>query len=99
MPREMVLRLNGGGGTTAPGAVDVPVVVVVGAVVIGGVPVVGVVAGVVGAAVVVLLGETPGENTVPTAYDVRSIPYVFARCRSTSRISMSNTISARGLSF
>src|SRR6202030_1447645 len=97
MPREMVLRLNGGGGKTASGAVDLPVAVVV---VAAGVVVVVVVVPVgEAAAVVVLLGETSGEKMEPSANDVRSNPYVFARSRSTSRISMSNTSSARGLSF
>ena len=90
-PREIVFRLNAGGDDTARG--DVPPDAAAGVVP----PVVGVVVGVV--AVVVPLGATSGEKIVPSAYEVRLTPYVFARDRSTSRISTSTTISARGLSF
>jgi len=54
---------------------------------------------VVGVWVVVLVGETSGEKIPPIAYSDRFRPYAFARLRSTSRISISTTISARGLSF
>src|SRR5438552_583551 len=87
----MVFRLNGGGDFTPLGAVDEPVAVDVGVVGVVGVGVVGV--------DVALLGDTSGENTAPSAYSDRFKPYVFARSRSTSRISTSNTTSARGLSF
>ena len=50
-------------------------------------------------AVVVLVGETSGEKIVPTAYSDRFSPYCLARRRFTSRISTSNMISARALSF
>src|SRR5512138_1128973 len=100
MPRVIVFRLNGGGDCTWLGAVDRPLVVVV-------VPVVGVVTppvtpvvGVVPVeAVVVALGETSGEKMPPSAYSERFRPYDFTRARFTSMISMSTTISARGLSF
>ncbi len=93
-PREIVFRLNGGGDVTALGAVLRPVAVVV-------VPAVGVVpvVGVVGVAVVVELGDTSGEKIAPTPYSDRLRPYCLVRERSTSRISTSKTISARGLSF
>src|SRR5438067_10175520 len=95
MPREIVFKLNAGGdAANAPVGVRLrPVAVVVVVPVPGVVPVVGVVA------VVVELGDTSGEKIAPTPYSDRFRPYCFVRERSTSRISTSNTISARGLSF
>ena len=61
-PREMVLRLKGGGDRTPLGAVDVPVVVVAGAA-----------PGVVGV-VVAALGDVSGEKIVPRAYSDRFSP-------------------------
>ena len=49
--------------------------------------------------VTMTLGDVSGEKTMPTAYSERFSPYFLTRFRSTSRISMSKTISARGLSF
>ena len=45
------------------------------------------------------LGDTSGEKMPPSAYSDRFSPYCFTRCRLTSMISTSTTISARGLSF
>src|SRR6185295_2559830 len=95
MPREIVFRLKGDGDRTPLGDVDEPVFVVVGVVPVAApVPVAVPVPG-----VVVALGEVSGENTPPSAYSERFNPYVLTRLRSTSRISTSTTISARGLSF
>ena len=66
-PREMVLRLNGGGDFSPPGDVAVPLLVLVVPVVVGA-PVMPAVAG---AEVVVLLGDVSGENPPPTAYSER----------------------------
>src|SRR5262245_21419237 len=88
----MVLRLNGGGDLICEGAVDCPAVVVV----------VWPPVGVVGPVLVeteTLLGDTSGEKMTPSEYSDRLRPYAFVRTRSTSRISTSTTISARGLSF
>src|SRR5581483_5988653 len=100
MPREIVFRLNVGGDATPVGAVDRPVFVdVVPVVVVPGVAVVPGVGVVPPVDVTEELGNTSGENTAPTAYCDSSRPYSFVRVRSTSRISTSMTISARGLSF
>ena len=89
-PREIVFKLNGGGEATPDGPVDRPAL----AVVVGVVPV---------PAVVVVVaappGDTSGESTPPRAYSDRFRPYCLARTRFTSRISTSNMISARALSF
>ncbi len=61
-PREIVLRLKGGGDLTPLGGVEVPVAVVVG-----------VVPGVVGV-VVDALGDVSGEKIVPSAYSDRFSP-------------------------
>src|SRR5439155_9619250 len=94
MPRVIVFRLNGGGEVTWLGPRLVPVAVV--PVVTGAVtpPAFGVV-------VVVLapFGDTSGEKMPPIAYSDRFSPYCLTRCRLTSMISTSTTISARGLSF
>ena len=89
-PREIVFRLNGGGDFTPLGGVELPVLPLMVPPVAPVVPVM---------AVVVPLGETSGEKMPPSAYSDRFSPYFFAALRSTSRISTSITISARGLSF
>ena len=67
-PREMVLRLNGGGGLKPLGPVEVPVFVLV-------VPPVPPVPPVdPGVAEVLLLGDTSGEKTPPSAYSDRFKP-------------------------
>ena len=92
-PREIVFRLNGGGDVTPLGGVDRPLAA---AVVDVPPPVVGVVPVVM---LAVPAGDTSGEKMPPSAYSDRFSPYCFTRCRLTSMISMSTTISARGLSF
>src|SRR6185369_4932898 len=101
MPRVMVFRLNGGGDCTPLGDVERPFVVVVVPVVgVVGVPVIGLVGVVVVVpGVVVALGDTSGEKMPPSAYSDRFRPYDFTLARLTSMISMSTTISERGLSF
>src|SRR3954470_10923204 len=93
MPREIVFRLKGGDDRKPVGAVDVPLVVVVDPVPPVPVP------GVAGVLVVLDDGDTSGENSPPMAYSERFRPYCLARVRFTSRISTSNMISARALSF
>src|SRR5258706_14648018 len=97
MPRVIVFRLNGGGDVTPLGAVERPFAVVVVPVVGGVTPVVGGVVPVL--VVVVALGDTSGEKIPPSAHSERLRPYCFTLLRLTSMISMSTTISARGLSF
>ena len=70
-PREIVFRLNAGGDLSPEGATEL-----VGAVdvVLPGAGTTPPVAGGVVVPVVVLLGETSGENTAPSAYSDRLRP-------------------------
>ena len=79
MPREMVLRLNGGGERTPDGGVEPPVLVVVvdpGVVTAGvvGVTPVGVPVVAPGVCEVVAVGDVSGEKMPPRAYSDRFKP-------------------------